>query len=71
MARKSIPIVNVRGLDNLPGIMTQDELDQKIRELEQKVKGTTPPKPKKDVPQASPELWPGGPSEDTGDIRLA
>lgn len=43
-------------------------LRAKIRELEKKlgVKHVEEP-----LPTATPELWPGGPSVDTGDIQLA
>ena len=53
-------------------IPTQEEMRRRaleaIRRLERQGKVKKPSVP---LPKANPELWPGGPSVDTGDIRLA
>ncbi len=71
MARKPINIVAPKGSFELPGVMTQEQLERKIQEMEQKINPSKKPRKPKPLPQASPELWPGGPSTDTGDIELA
>jgi hypothetical protein len=49
------------------GEIRRQALDR-LRRLEGKHKAKKKAKP---IPGASPELWPGGPSVDTNDIRLA
>lgn len=48
--------------------LSSEELMLKIRSLRRKLGKDRPDKP---MPGAGEELWPGGPSVDTNDIRLA
>lgn len=70
MARKPINIIAPKGSFDLPGVMTQEQLERKIQEMQQRINPTKKVK-KSPLPTASPEPYgPGGPSVDTGDVGL-
>lgn len=56
----------------MPETLTPEQLQRKIEEMARK-SGRRPPRkpPRKQPPAAADELYPGGPSVDTGDIRIA